>query len=494
VAEPLLQTGVPGLDDVLRGGFPRNRVYLIQGDPGVGKTTLSLQILREGVARGERGLYVNLSETTEELAAVAASHGWTLDGIDVAPMSGSLADAESAFAENTLYATSDVELAECTAELLAKVEEVKPQRLIIDSCSELRLLAQTPLRFRRLLLSLKQNLRERGCTVFLIENPLQPGGDRLLQSLVHGVLVMEQRSPEYGADRRRLRIAKLREVGFRGGHHDVKVERGGLVVCPRLVAAEHGAGFERENVSSGIPEIDRMLGGGIDRGSGTLLIGPAGSGKSALASQYAVAIAERGHRAAMFTFEESLGTLFARAAGLGIRLEPHVAAGRVTVQQVDPAELSPGEFATAVRAAVEEQDARMIVIDSLNGYLQSMTDESFLVAQLHELLSYLRHRGVLLLMVVAQHGFLGPMNAPVDISYLADNIILFRFYEHAGRVCKSIAVVKKRAGPHEDTIRAFALDRGGFRVGAPLTNMRGVLTGVPTVEGTGAPLTRDGGK
>ncbi len=496
-AEPQLSdrltTGVPGLDDVLAGGFPRNRVYLLQGDPGVGKTTLSLQILLEGARRGERCLYVNLSETNEELDAVARSHGWSLDGIECSPMSAGLTDLGAGDDENTLYVPSDVELGERTQELLHAVDTVRPHRMIIDSCSELRLLAQSPLRFRRLLLTLKQHLGDRRCTVFLLENPTQPGGDVLLQSLVHGVVALEQLAPIYGAERRRVRVAKLREVQFRGGFHDAKIEHDGLVVYPRLIAAEHHLPFAREHVSSGIPEIDALLGGGLDRGSGTLLLGPAGSGKSALASQYAVSMASRGEHVAMFIFEEGAGTLFARARGLGMELEEQVAAGRITVQQVDPAELSPGEFSATVREAVEVRGARMIVVDSLNGYLQSMPEEGFLVAQLHELLTYLRQRGVLLVMVVAQHGFVGPMNAPVDVSYLADNIVLFRYFENAGRVRKAISVVKKRSGRHEDTIREFSLSDRGFAVGPPLDRMRGVLTGVPTVE-PGEPSTLfDGG-
>jgi circadian clock protein KaiC len=486
-----LTTGVTGLDDILAGGFPRNRMYLIQGDPGVGKTTLSLQILREGVRRGERCLYVNLSETTEELEAVARSHGWTLDGIDVFPMSGSLADQEDVSAENTLYVPSDVELGERTQLLLERVASVNPQRMIVDSSSELRLLAQTQLRFRRLLLALKTDLTGRGCTVFLLENPIDNDGDPLLQSLVHGVVTMEQRSPTYGAERRRIRIAKLREVKFRGGYHDLVIAPEGVKVYPRLVAAEHRMPFARGAVSSGIAEIDALLGGGLDRGTGTLLIGPAGAGKSALASQYAVAAARRGETVAIYTFDEGTGTLFSRAEGLGLDLQAHVDAGLISVQQVDPAELSPGEFAAVVRGAVEDDGARMVVIDSLNGYLQAMPEEKFLVAQLHELLTYLRQRGVLLIMVVAQHGFLGHMNSPVDVSYLADNIVLFRYFESGGRVRKAMSVVKKRSGRHEDTIRAFSLGPTGFEVGPPLADMRGVLTGVPVFERMGGGVEGD---
>jgi circadian clock protein KaiC len=476
-------TGVPGLDDILAGGFPRSRMYLVQGDPGVGKTTLALQILREGVARGERCLYVNLSETAEELAAVAGSHDWTLDGIDVFPMTGSLGDPAVADEDNTLYAPSDIELGERTDELLRRVDELRPHRIVVDSCSELRLLAQTPLRFRRLLLALKHDLNRRGSTVFLLENPLTPGGDPLLQSLVHGVVVMEQLSPVYGAERRRLRVVKLREVAFRGGYHDAKIVHEGVVVFPRLVAAEHRRPFAREQVSTGIAEIDALLGGGLDRGSGTLLLGPAGSGKSALASQCAVTAAARGERAAIFTFDEGLGTLFGRAAALGMDLAKHVDDGRIHVQQIDPAEMSPGEFAAEVRRAVDDSGARVIVIDSLNGYLNAMPEEGFLVAQLHELLTYLRQQGVVLIMVVAQHGLLGTMNAPLDVSYLADNIVLFRFFESDGRVRKAISMVKKRAGAHEDTIRELAISSRGIQVGAPLTRFRGVLTGVPQVLG-----------
>ncbi|HTJ44467.1 MAG TPA: ATPase domain-containing protein [Kofleriaceae bacterium] len=484
-----LRTGVEGLDDILDGGFPRNRMYLVQGDPGVGKTTLALQILRDGVRCGERCLYVNLSETVEELAAVATSHGWSLDGIDVFPMTGSLADPIAADDDNTLYAPSDVELGERTEELLRRVDEIRPRRIIVDSCSELRLLAQTQLRFRRLLLALKTDLNQRGSTVFLLENPTQPGGDPLLQSLVHGVITIEQLSPIYGAERRRLRVMKLREVSFRGGYHDAKIMHEGVIVFPRLVAAEHHTDFVREMVSSDIGEVDVLLGGGLQRGTGTLLLGPAGSGKSALASQYACASAARGECAAIFTFDEGTGTLFERARGLGMPVAEHVEAGRIIVQQIDPAEMTPGEFAALVRRAVDVGGAKLVVIDSLNGYLNAMPEENFLIAQLHELLTYLRQQGIVLIMVVAQHGLLGSMVSPIDVSYLADNIVLFRFFESEGRVRKAISVVKKRAGKHEDTIRELSLSAAGIRVGEPLAAFRGVLTGVPQAlggTGTGA--------
>jgi circadian clock protein KaiC len=472
-----ITTGVTGLDDILSGGLPANRVYLVQGDPGAGKTTLATQFLLEGVRRGERVLYVTLSETRDELIAGAASHGWSLDGVDIHEMSGS-ATADGADDENTLYVPGDIELGERMDRLLVEIDRVKPSRIVVDSCTELRLLAQTALRFRRQVLALKADLSKRDCTVLLIENPVNAGGDPLLQSLVHGVIVMEQIQIVYGAERRRLRVNKLRESAFRGGYHDMRIRPEGVVVFPRLVASEHHVSFERELTSSGLEPLDQMLGGGLDRGSSTLILGPAGSGKSALTNQYVSAAAQRGERAAVFTFDEGLGTLYSRAEGLGMPLRRFVEAGKVTVQQVDPAELSPGEFVSVVRDAVEHDKARVVVIDSLNGYLQAMPQEEFLAAQLHELLAYLRQHGVVVIMVVAQHGFIG-VAAPVDVSYLADNVILTRFFEAEGRVRKAISVVKKRAGRHQDTIREFSLGKGGLQVGEPLTRFRGVLNGTP---------------
>ena len=480
-ATPLARTGISGLDDILGGGLPRNRLYLIQGDPGAGKTTLSLGFLLEGVRAGEKVLYVTLSETVEELQAVARSHGWSLDGVTVHEMNvgdtRTLVDEE----DNTLYAPAEVELGERMTALLDEVDRLQPSRIVLDSCTELRLLAQTALRFRRQILALKDDLVKRGCTIILIENPTTAGGDPLLQSLVHGVIGLEQLAVVYGAERRRLRIHKLRETRYRGGYHDMAIRTGGLEVFPRLVAAEHGHPFEAEAVSSGIAEIDSLMGGGIDRGTATLVIGPAGSAKSALASQYAVAAAARGEHVAMFTFDEGTGTLFARASGLGMDLAAHVERGTISVQQIDPAELSPGEFIAVVRAAVTEHHARMIVIDSLNGYLHSMPEEKFLALQLHELLSFLRQHGVVAILVVAQHGLLGRMEAPIDISYLSDNVILTRYFEAEGRVRKAISVVKRRSGKHEDTIREVILGPRGFEVGEPLGPFRGGLMGVPEV-------------
>jgi circadian clock protein KaiC len=479
---PLVRTGIAGLDDIVGGGLPRNRMYLLQGDPGAGKTTLALQFLREGVRVGERALYVTLSETPEELEAVARCHGWTLEGIHVHPMgvgdTRSLVDEE----DNTLYAPGEVELGERMTALLDVVDAHRPARIVLDSCTELRLLAQSPLRFRRQVLALKEDLVRRDCTIVLIDNPVTTGGDPLLQSLVHGVIVLEQIALTYGAERRRLRVNKLRQTRFRGGYHDMAIRTGGLEVFPRLVASEHHEPFAEELVSSGIAALDALAGGGIERGTATLIVGPAGSAKSALATQYAVAAARRGERVALFAFDEGLGTLMLRARGLGMPLDEHVANGMIEVRQVDPAELSPGELIALVRSAVAERGARLVVIDSLNGYLHSMPEERFLALQLHELLAFLRQRGVIAIMVIAQHGLVGAMATPIDVSYLSDNVVLTRFFEAEGRVRKAISIVKKRAGRHEDTIREMTLGHDGIRLGEPLTELRGVLTGVPSRE------------
>lgn len=474
----LVTTGTEGLDIVLNGGLPARRLYLFQGDPGVGKTTLALRFLIAGAERGESCLYVTLSETREELEAVAVSHGWKLGGVHVYEMSA--ADSPpSESEENTLYVPAEVELGERMLALLKEVDRVSPTRVVIDSCSELRMLAQSPLRFRRQLLALKEQLVRRNCTLVLLENPISAGGDPLLQSLVHGVIVMEQLAPWYGAERRRLRVVKMREVSFRGGYHDMVIRAGGVHVYPRLVAADHHEQYQAEPVKSGVAELDALLGGGLDRGTSVLITGPTGSGKSTIALQYTVAAALRGESAAYFTFDEGLATLRGRANNLGLSLDEHVKSGRVTLQQIDPAELSPGEFVHVVREAVETRDVKLIIIDSLNGFLQAMPEERFLEAQLHEQLSYLRQRGVLTLLLMAQHGFVGNMEGPLDVSYLADTVLVTRYFEAAGRVRKALSVLKKRSGRHEDAIREFAVSTRGLVVGKPLSNFRGVLTGVP---------------
>jgi circadian clock protein KaiC len=479
---PRISTGTAGLDEILFGGLPSRRMYLFQGDPGVGKTTLALRFLLAGAEQGERCLYVTLSETREELAAVASSHGWSLDSIQLYEMSA----ADPSFGENddnTLYVPAEIELGERVSALLREVDKVKPTRVVLDSCSELRLLAQSPLRFRRQLLALKEDLVRRKCTIVLLENPTAVGGDPLLQSLVHGVISLEQRSPLYGAERRRLRIVKMREVAFRGGYHDLVIRRGGVEVFPRLVASEHHAAFEPESISSGVRALDTLVGGGLDRGTSTLLMGPAGSGKSSIATQYAVAAARRGEHVAYFTFDEGIEVMLARARTLGMALDEHIEQQRILVKQIDPAELSPGEFTSIVRDAVEDVSARVVVIDSLNGFLQAMPEEHFLSTQLHELLSFLRQRGVLTLLLMAQHGFLGRMDVPADVSYLADTVMLTRYFEASGRVRKALSIVKKRSGLHEDTIREFAITPNGLIVGEPLSAFQGVLTGVPHYDG-----------
>lgn len=474
----LVTTGTEGLDKVLNGGLPARRLYLLQGDPGVGKTTLALRFLIAGAEGGESCLYVTLSETREELEAVAQSHNWKLDGVHVYEMSA--ADSPpTELEENTLYVPAEVELGERVLALLAEVDRVSPTRVVIDSCSELRLLAQSPLRFRRQLLALKEQLVRRNCTIVLLENPTSAGGDPLLQSLVHGVVAMEQLAPLYGAERRRLRVVKMREVAFRGGFHDMVIRTGGVVVYPRLVAADHHEPFQAEPVKSGLNALDALLGGGLDRGTSVLLSGPTGSGKSTIALQYAVAAAVRGESVAYFTFDEGLGTLRGRANALSLSLDEHLKSGLVTLQQIDPAELSPGEFVNVVRESVERKNVKLVIIDSLNGFLQAMPEERYLEVQLHEQLSYLRQRGVLTLLLMAQHGFVGNMEGPLDVSYLADTVLITRYFEASGRVRKALSVLKKRSGKHEDTIREFAVTSRGLIVGEPLSNFHGVLTGIP---------------
>jgi circadian clock protein KaiC len=482
-AEGAAATGIDGLDQILVGGFVPNRLYLVEGVPGAGKTTLALQFLLEGVRRGEPVLYVTLSETSEELGATAASHGWSLDGIALRELAAS---EESLRPDDhyTLFHPSEVELSETTRTILADVERVKPLRVVFDSLSELRLLAGNPLRYRRQILALKQFFRGRNCTVLLLDDLTSRDEDLQVQSIAHGVVRLEQLSPGYGAERRRLLVTKYRGVQFRGGYHDFLIRRGGLEVFPRLLVSDHSEKPTMEKLASGIPALDELLGGGIERGTSTLIVGAAGTGKSSLAAQFAAAAAERGESAALFIFDESATTLLTRSAGLGIELPKHVEAGRVTVQQVDPAELSPGEFAHAIRRAAEEQHASVVVIDSLNGYLHAMPEEHFLVMQLHEMLNFLGRANVASVLVSAHQGLVGSaMTAPVDATYLADAVVLLRYFESRGEVRQAISVMKKRGSAHERTIREFRLEGGGIRVGQPLRDFRGVLTGVPIYEG-----------
>jgi circadian clock protein KaiC len=487
----LVATGIPGLDDILGGGLTRDRVYLVEGNPGSGKTTLAIEYLLEGARRGEAGIYVTLSETRSELDAVARSHGWALDTISILELVAPEAELEP---ENqyAMFQPSDVELGETTRAILAEVDRVRPGRVVIDSLSEMRLLAQNPLRYRRQVLALKQFFIGRECTVLLLDDLTSEVEDLQLQSIAHGVISLEQLSPDYGAERRRLRIAKLRGQQYRGGYHDFIIARGGLVVFPRLIAAEHGGVRQRGLLKSGNRELDALMGGGLQYGTSAVLLGPAGCGKSTLAIQYARAAAARGERAAIFAFDERLETILERTEGLGMDIAPDVESGRIRIQPIDPAELSPGEFAHDVRTAALDVDgtpgARVVVIDSLNGYLNAMPEERFLVAQLHELLTYLGHKGVVTFLVVAQHGVIGQMQTAIDTTYLADTVVLFRYFEAMGEVRQAISVVKKRSGRHERTIREMKLDAGGITVGAPLRDFRGILTGTPSYHGTDGPL------
>ena len=481
---PLLATGIPGLDDVLGGGFTPNRLYLLEGNPGSGKTTMALDCLLEGLRLGEKVLYVTLSETKSELAAVARSHGWSLDGIDSSP---ELVAPESELEpdnQNSMFQPSEIELGVTTRAILAEVDRIKPKRVVIDSLSEMRLLAQNPLRYRRQVLALKQYFIGRECTVFLLDDLTSAAEDLQLRSIAHGVVSLEQLSPEYGAERRRLRVLKLRGQKYRGGYHDFVIERGRLDVFPRLVAGEHVLGQKRGLLKSDNAAMDALLGGGFQYGTSAVFIGPAGSGKSTLAMQYARAAAGRGEQAVVFAFDERIETVLERTDGLGMNISGFIESGHIDIQPIDTAELSPGEFAHRVRRAAEGVDgkpgAKVIVIDSLNGYLNAMPEERFLTSQLHELLTFLGHKGVVTFLLVAQHGLVGQMVTPVDTTYLADTVILFRYFEAMGEVRQAISVVKKRSGKHERTIRELSLGEAGIKVGEPLREFQGVLGGTPT--------------
>jgi circadian clock protein KaiC len=477
-------TSIVGLDDVLRGGLARRRLYLVQGVPGCGKTTLALQFLRAAADRGEPVLYVSLSETDEELNAVAESHGWILDGItihELAPVENAVDPDE----QYTMFHAAEVEASATLKDVLTSVERLNPTCLVIDSLSELRLLAGSPLRYRRQILALKQFLSTRNCTAILLDDLTSEAEDLQMQSIVHGVVHLEQLSPEYGSERRRLRVVKYRGVPFRGGFHDYSIRQGGIEVFPRLVASEHRQKAERVKHSSGISGLDMLLGGGIEEGTSTLIIGPAGTGKSTLAAQFVIAAATRGKRAALFAFDENPETLVSRCTAMSMDLASHLQSGRVTLLPIDPAELAPGEFVHAVRTAVIVHGASIVVIDSLNGYLNAMPGERFLTIQLHELLKYLSQQGVATILIGAHQGIVGTqMHTPVDANYLADAVILLRYFEARGDVRQAISVVKKRGGQHERTLREFFFDTQGIHVGEPLRQFHGVLTGVPVYDGT----------
>jgi circadian clock protein KaiC len=473
-------TGVEGLDEILAGGLPANRLYLIQGEPGVGKTTLALQFLLEGVRKGETGLYITLSETKDELEAVAESHGWNLDSIVLFELS-SIEEQLKREESNTFFHPAEVELNRTTQALLEHVERTKPVRVVFDSLSEMRMLADTPLRYRRQILQLKQFFAGRNCTVLFLDDRSSGQADLQVESIAHGVILLERASPTYGVCRRILNVVKIRGSHFLEGNHDFILRKGGMTVFPRLVAGAHHAEFEREDFPSGISQLDTLLGGGLGRGTSTMFMGPPGTGKSTLALKFCLAAAERGEKVLMFLFDETLGTIKARAAKLGMDLGSHVAKGTICIEQMDPAEVSPGELAHRIRQAVLEREVKMVVIDSINGYLNAMPEERFLNLQLHELLAFLNQQGVITIMVLAQQGLVGVMQSTVDLTYLADTVVILRYFEIKGAVRQALSIIKKRSGNHERTIREIKVDKTGIHVGEPLQELHGVLTGVPSL-------------
>ena len=479
----LFATGIAGLDDILGGGLACNHLYLVEGDPGTGKTTVALQFLLEGARRGQKGLYVTLSESKVELLEIAESHGWSLDPIEIFEMAPDEKQLK-AEAQYTVFHPAEVELTDTTTAVLSEVDRLQPARVVFDSLSELRLLARDSLRYRRQILGLKQYFSGRNCTVLLLDDRTSERHDLQLESIAHGVIMMESVEREYGIKRRRLEVKKLRGSWFREGFHDYTIKRGGVEVYPRLVASEHLLEVSPTQLKSGLEAMDALLGGGIDSGTSTLLLGPAGCGKSTIALRYAVAAVEQGGCASLFAFDETLATLVLRGKGLGLNVKHLVDSGKLFLRQVDAAELSPGQFGYEIRKLVEEHDLKVLVIDSLNGFLNAMPGEKFLAMQLHELLGYLSQKGVTTVMTVAQHGFVGTnIDTPVDVSYLADTVLLFRYFEAGGEVKQALSVIKKRSGEHERTIRELVMKDGVIRVGDVLREFDGVLTGAPRYHG-----------
>lgn len=475
-------TGSDELDDILNGGYARSRVHLIEGRPGSGKTTLALQFLMAARERGESTLYITLSEGRDELIEAAATHGWSLDGIHIYELVPPELSLDPTQEQSVVY-SSDLELGETVKLVIDCVEKIKPQCAVFDSLSDIRLLAGNPLRYRRQVLALKHYFAGKDCTVLFVDDMTEEMDDANLHSLVHGVVRLEQLTIAYGAERRRVRVFKMRGRAFRGGFHDYVIRRGGLRIFPRLVAAEHNTGFEENGaVGSGVPDLDKLLEGGLDRGTSTLIMGPAGCGKSTLALQYVVAGLERGEKALFISFDETRRNFFKRASGLHLAEALEKAGDHFYFQQVDPAELSPGELSGMVRSHVAD-GATIVVLDSLSGYQNAMPEEQFLLLQMHEMLTYLNQQGVLTILVLAQHGLVGAMQSPVDLTYLSDNVLLLRFFEARGELRRAISVLKKRTGGHEPTIREYRIDKAGLRVGGPLREFSGILTGVPTYHG-----------
>jgi circadian clock protein KaiC len=470
--------GVDGLDDITVGGLTRGRLFLLEGSPGTGKTTIATQFLMAGAEAGERTLYITLSETEDELRAGAQSHGWSLEGVDIFELvpPESLLDADQ---QQSLLYSSDLELGETTKRIFEAFERIKPERVVLDSLSEIRLLAQSSLRYRRQILALKHYFARSGATVLMLDDLSSEANDRTMHSVAHGVIRLEELSPEYGGERRRLRVIKYRGQRYRGGHHDFMIDTGGVRAFPRLVSAEHRKPFQRQVLETESAELNALLGGGIERGSSVLILGPAGTGKSLLALTFIEGAVRRGERAAMFVFDEELGLLFERAKGLGIYLQDMVDSEQLIVEQIDAAEMTPGELSERVRQCVEDHHVRTVVIDSLNGYQAAMPEEQALILHMHELLQYLNRQGASTFLTVAQHGLVGDMKAPVDVTYLADTVILLRYFEALGRVRRAMSVIKKRTSSHEDTIREYRIGRNGITLGEPLIGFQGVLRGVP---------------
>ena len=483
-----LTTGIAGLDNILHGGLQSGHVYLIEGDPGSGKTTMGMQFLLQGMANGEPTLYITLAESREELEVVAASHGFDLAKIEIFEVQPPELDQKGSD-QYTVFHPSEVELVDVMQSILTKVEATKPGRIVFDSMSEIRMLARDPLRYRRQILSLKQFFVGRKSTVLLLDDRTGDRSDTQLQSICHGAIRLESLQREYGPQRRQIQVLKMRATMFREGQHDYKIERGGLQVYPRLIAAEHRPdNVDRTPLPSGLAELDKLFVGGISRGSTSLFMGPAGSGKSTIATKFLASAAERGERGFMFTSDETVDSVMTRCRGLGISLEEHIQRKTIQIQKLDPSEISPGEFIAQIRNDVEENGCRIVIIDSLNGLLNAMQEQTMLI-QLHELFSYLSHMGVTTFLIMAQFGVLGTqMGSPIDVSYLADNVLLFRYFESRGSVRQAVSVVKRRTGPHERSIRELRLKPNLIEIGEPLSDFEGILTGVPRFIGDSKPL------
>jgi circadian clock protein KaiC len=483
-----ISTGVDGLDDILAGGYAGNRIHLIEGQPGTGKTTLALQFLLQGCVNGERCLYVTLSESRNELLHVASTHGWSLDGIKICELIPPELSLDRDQDQTVVY-SADLELGETVSMVMAEIEQFRPSRVVFDSLAEIRLLAQGALRYRRQILALKHYFAMHDSTAQLLDDLTRAEEELSLHSLVHGVIRLEQLAAQYGAERRRLRVSKMRGRQFRGGFHDFVIRKGGIRLFPRLVAADfRGEEFFADSATSGVAELDQLLGGGLDSGTSTLIMGPSGCGKSALSLQYVAKAVQDGHKVLVVVFDEARHVMLRRAAGIGMELAPHISSGKLVIEQVDPAEFPPGELSALVRRYVEQEGVKLVVLDSLNGYQSAMPEESFMILQIHELLTYLNQRGVVTILILAQQGLVGPLQSPVELTYVSDTVILLRFFETDGCIRRAVSVLKKRTGNHEALIREYRIDSKGIRIGPPLAEFHGVLTGIPTFSGTSSNL------